>query len=388
MASPLDVAIAGMGLTEQGRHTGASGRELRRQALDLALVDAGLARSDIDGYILIGASFEDLRYLGLSPAFAYSLMTGGASPTASVLVAAGAIATGQATTVACVYGEAYSSAPQKLVPHNKGGTERDIRSYSYGYPYLYGMVGPASAYALAARRHMELYGTTSEDLGRVAVTERDYAAIRPGTQGYGQPISLADHQESRMIVDPLRLLDCSRPTDGGAAIIVTSNERASDLTDCPVPVLGGGNSHAIETWWNKTMFESMNVERSAQTALRQARVEIGDIDVAQLYAPFTIAVLMQLEEYGFCKPGEGGSFVAAGHTGPTGSIPTNTGGGQLSGFYATGFTPLSEGILQMRGQAPSSQIPDARTCLVSGSGGNGGIQGSWSHASLVLGAGR
>ncbi|WP_207843767.1 thiolase family protein [Williamsia soli] len=388
MTASLDIAVAGMGLTEQGRHTGASGRDLRRQALDLALDDAGLTRSDIDGYILIGASFEDLRYLGLSPAFSYSLMTGGASPTASVLVAAGAIATGQATTIACVYGEAYSSAPPKLLPHSTGGTERDIRSYSYGYPYLYGMVGPASAYALAARRHMELYGTTSEDLGRVAVVERDYASVRPGTQGYGQPISLADHQESRMIVDPLRLLDCSRPTDGGAAIIVTSNERAADLTDHPVSVLGGGTSHAIETWWKETMFESMNVGRAARTALEQARMNIGDIDVAQLYAPFTIAVLMQLEEYGFCAAGEGGSFVAEGHTGPTGAIPTNTGGGQLSGFYATGFTPLSEGILQMRGQAPSSQIPEARTCLVSGSGGNGGIQGSWSHATLVLGTDR
>ncbi|PXW32772.1 UNVERIFIED_CONTAM: acetyl-CoA acetyltransferase [Williamsia faeni] len=388
MAPQPDAAIAGLGLTEQGRHLGISRRELRRQALDLALDDAGLERSDVDGYILIGASFEDLRYLGLSPAFAYSLMTGGASPTASVLVAAGAIATGQAKTVACVYGEAYSSEPPKLVPHTTGGVERDIRAYSYGYPYLYGMVGPASTYALAARRHMELYGTTSEDLGRVAVVEREYASIRPGTQGYGQPITLADHQESRMIVDPLRLLDCSRPTDGGAAIIVTSTDRAADLTDHPVRVLGGGTSHAIETWWDGTMFESMNVDRAARTALGQAQMNIGDIDVAQLYAPFTIAVLMQLEEYGFCKPGEGGAFVADGHTGPTGTIPTNTGGGQLSGFYATGFTPLSEGILQMRGQAPSSQIADARTCLVSGSGGNGGIQGSWSHATLVLGADR
>lgn len=384
----MDVAIAGMGLTAQGRHLGVSRRELRRQALDLALDDSGLQRSDIDGYIFIGASFEDLRYLGLSPAFAYSLMTGGASPTASVLVAAGAIATGQATTVACVYGEAYSSAPPKLTPHTDGGAERDIKSFSYGYPYLYGMVGPASTYALAARRHMELYGTTSEDLGRVAVVEREYASIRPGTQGYGQPITLADHQDSRMIVDPLRLLDCSRPTDGGAAIIVTSTERAADLTDHSVRVLGGGTSHAIESWWNGTMFESMNIARAARTAFEQAGISIDDIDVAQLYAPFTIAVLMQLEEYGFCASGESGAFVADGHTGPTGSIPTNTGGGQLSGFYATGFTPLSEGILQMRGQAPTSQIADAQTCLVSGSGGNGGIQGSWSHATLVLGAGQ
>lgn len=388
MSSQLDVAIAGMGLTEQGRRLGISRRELRRQALDLALADANLQRSDIDGYIFIGATPEDLRYLGLSPAFAYSLMTGGASPVASILVAAGAVATDQARHVACVYGEAYSSIPPKLNPHSNAGTERDIKAYSYGYPYLYGMVGPAATYALAARRHMSLYGTTSEDLGRIAIVEREFASVRPGAQGYGQPITLDDHQDSRMIVDPLRLLDCSRPTDGGAAVIVTSSKRASDLTDQPVEILGAGTSHGIESWWNGSMFESMNVERAAQRAFGQARVGIEDIDVAQLYAPFTIATLMQLEEYGFCKPGEGGSFVAAGHTGPGGTIPTNTGGGQLSGFYATGFTPLSEGILQMRGEAPSNQVVGAQTCLVSGSGGNGGIQGSWAHATLILGSSR
>jgi acetyl-CoA acetyltransferase len=191
-----------------------------------------------------------------------------------------------------------------------------------------------------------------------------------------------------MIVDPLRLLDCSRPTDGGAAVIVAAADRSADFCERPVLLLGAGTSHGIGTWWSGEMFESMNAAPSAQRAFQQAGVVAADIDVAQLYAPFTIAVLMQLEEYGFCDRGQAGPFVMSGATELNGSIPTNTGGGQISGFYATGFTPLSEGILQMRSQAPSSQVRDPELCLVSGSGGNGGVQGSWSHASVILGASR
>jgi len=388
MTPSPDVAIVGLGLSEQGRHLGVSRRELRRRAVDAALADAGLERAAVDGVVMVGSEAVDLRYLGLAPGFAYSLQAGGASPVLAVMAAAGAIATGQAEAVVCLYGEAWTSAPRQLEPNSGPPVEMDIKSVSYGYPFLFGMVGPGSVYALAARRHMELYGTTSQDLGRVAVVERDYAVVRPGAQGYKQPITLDDHQNSRMIVDPLRLLDCSRPTDGGAAVIVTSLARAADLSGSAVRVLGAGTAHGIEGWWDGSMFESMNAARSARRAFGQAGVSASDIDVAQLYAPFTIAVLMQLEDYGFCGRGESGAFVADGQTRLGGTIPTNTGGGQLSGFYATGFTPLSEGILQVRGQAPSSQVPGAGTCLVSGSGGNGGVQGSWAHASLVLGATR
>ena len=133
------------------------------------------------------------------------------------------------------------------------------------------------------------------------------------------------------------------------------------------------------------MFDDHDAGVAATTAFGQAGLSVGDVDVAQLYAPFSYAVIAQLEEYGFCEHGEGGPFVAAGGTGPTGSIPTNTGGGHLSGFYATGFTPLSEGVLQARGTAPTNQIPDAEVVLVSGSGGNAGINGSSAHATLLLG---
>jgi acetyl-CoA acetyltransferase len=387
--SALDASIVGLGLSEQGRHLGVSTRELRRRAVDAAIVDAGIAREEIDGYISVGGSTEDLRYVGLDPNFSFGVSNGGASPVTAVLAAAGAIATGQASCVMVAFAEAFTSHAARLTPARprpEGGM--DVKSVSYGYPYIFGMVGPASSYALDARRHMSLYGTTSEQLGAVAIVERDYAAVRPGSMGYGQPITLEDHQASRMIVDPLRLLDCSRPTDGGAAVIVTSRDRARQCANPGVDLLGAGYGHGIHGWWTGEMYERMNVGRGGERALGQAGLKVTDIDVAQLYAPFTIAVLMQLEEYGWCGEGESGSFVEAGGTRPGGQIPTNTGGGQLSGFYATGFTPLSEGVFQVRGTAPSSQVPDVETCLVSGEGGNGGIQGSWATVTLVLGKAR
>jgi acetyl-CoA acetyltransferase len=191
-----------------------------------------------------------------------------------------------------------------------------------------------------------------------------------------------------MIVDPLRLLDCCRSTDGGVAIIVSSAERAADGRARPVDVLGFGSGHGIRAWHEGKMFDDHDVGTAAATAFGQAGVSVGDVDVAELYAPFSFAVIAQLEEYGFCGRGEGGAFVAAGATGPGGAIPTNTGGGHLSGFYATGFTPLSEGILQARGDAPTNQVEAAEVVLVSGSGGNGGINGSSQHATLLLGGRR
>ncbi|WP_181779167.1 thiolase family protein [Pseudonocardia pini] len=378
--------IVGLGLSPQGRRLGVSRRELRRRAIDEALADAGLHRRQVDACICIGTELEDLRYAGLTPRTSFALNSGGASPGLSVLVAGGLLATGQAEYVVCVYGEAWTGEAPRLTPHHGASTGTDLGGYSYGYPYLHGLVGPASVYALAAQHYLDRHGGGSEDLAAVAVTERSYGAVRPGAVGFGEPITVSDHQESRMIVDPLRLLDCSRPTDGAVAVVVTSPARAADCAATPVAVLGAGTGHNLENWWNGTMFRRTGAAPdAARTAFRRAGVGPEDIDVAQLYAPFSIAVLLQLEEYGFCDEGEAGAFVRGGGTGPKGRLPTNTGGGQLSGFYATGFTPLSEGILQVRGTAPSSQVPGAELCLVSGSGGNGGVQGSWAHVGMILG---
>jgi acetyl-CoA acetyltransferase len=379
-------AVAGLGVTEQGLRLGIPARELGRQALELALDDAGLQRHDIDGCIgTSSVTFEDARYLGLAPGFSWSMQSGGATAIWSIVNAVGAILTGQAEVVLCLY----ASAPTGPGIRRVDGTTGGYGSYAYGYPSMYGMIGAASAHALHARRHMHHFGTTSEHLGAVAVTQRAHAAVRPGTLGYGRPITLDDHQRSRLVVEPFRLLDCCRDTDGGVAVLVTSMERARDLRRAPVAVLGLGTGHNLRNWWTGDVYDRHDdIGPAARTAFGQAGLQIADVDVAALSDPFTISVIMQLEAYGFCGPGEGGPFVADGGTGLDGAIPTNTGGGQLSGFYATGFTAIVEALRQMRGEGGATQVPGAQVALVSGHGGNGGIQNTWAHATMLLGAAR
>ena len=400
MAAGFDIsskfAIGGLGVSRQGRKLGVSPRELRLEALELALADSGLSRRDIDGHI--GASstgmFDDIRHMGLAPRFSYSVQSGGATATLTIVNAVGAILTGQAEVVACSYAATPSSSVRSAVgaslrASERGGGAIGYGTYAYGYPNMYGMVGAGAAHALHARRHMERYGTTSEHLGAVAVTQREYASVRPGTIGYGQPITLEDHQHSRMVVDPFRLLDCCRDTDGGVVVIVTTTERARDLASTPVRVLGMGTGHNMRNWWTGDVFDLHDdIAPAKETAFGQAAITVDDIDVAALYDPFTISPIMQLEAYGFCGPGEGGPFVAGGNTRLDGAIPTNTGGGQLSGFYATGFTALVEGVWQLRGEGGKTQVANAEVALVSGHGGNGGVQNTWAHGTMVLGADR
>jgi len=376
-----DYAIVALGLSPQGRNLGVSDIELRRVAIERALAEVGLERDAIDGYILAWHTAENLRYLGLSPRFSWSLQCGGASAVSSIIAATGAIAMGQAEMVACVYGLAPSAGNAF-----KGSGNAGFGDIGYGYPFRHGLIGAASTHAFHARWHMDTYGTTSRHLGAVAVELRRYASVRPDAMGFGQPITIEDHQASPMIVDPLRRLDCCRDTDGGVALLVTTAERAKALTDRPVYIMGAGTGHNIRNWHNGTVYAHHDdIEPAAARAFAQAGIELDDVDVASFYDPFTISVLMQLEAYGFCKPGQGGPFVADGGIGPDGRIPTNTGGGQLSGFYCTGFTAIVEAVRQLRGDGGATQVDDAGVALVSGHGINAGIQNTWAHATLLLG---
>jgi acetyl-CoA acetyltransferase len=294
----------------------------------------------------------------------------------------GLIATGQAELVACVYGLAPSSG---YIP----GADPSVRSVgaaAYGYPERYDMVGAAATHALHAQWHMAHHGTTSRHLGAVAVALRDHALKRPVAWGYGRPITLDDHQASRMIVEPFRQLDCCMDTDGAVAIFVTSAERARSLPTRPVYIRGMGFGHNVRNWHRGDVYgHHDDIAPAKAKAFAQARVGLHDIDVAQLYDPFTISVIMQLEEYGFCAPGQGGPFVADGAIAADGAIPTNTCGGQLSGFYATGYTPVVEAVWQLRGEGGAGQVPGAELALVSNHGLNGGVQNTWSHCTMVLG---
>ena len=375
------VAIVGVGVTQQGRGLGVRELELRRQALELALNDAGLERDAIDGYVHAWHEREDLRYLGIAPNFSWPVQSGGASAPSTVAIAAGAILSGQAEVVACGYAMAPSS-PEIM------GNVGALGGIAYGYPAQVGMFGAASAHALHARWHMDHYGTTSEHLGAVAVQLRDHAVNRPDALGYGQPITLADHQASKLVVDPFRMLDCCRDTDGGVVLLLASAERAKALAKArPIHLLGMGFGHNIGHWQRRDVFGYHDdIATAANRAFAQADVSLEQIDTAQFYDPFTISVIMQLEQYGFCKPGQGGPFVAdGGISAQGGAIPTNTGGGQISGFYAAGFTPIVEAIKQLRAEAGATQVKDASIALTSGHGLNGGVQNTWSHGTLILG---
>lgn len=189
-----------------------------------------------------------------------------------------------------------------------------------------------------------------------------------------------------MVVDPFRVLDCCMDTDGAVAVIVTAAKRARALHPQPVYIRGTGFGHNIRNWHKGDVYgHHDDISPAKARAFRKAGIGLADIDVAQFYDPFTISVIMQLEEYGFCAPGQGGPFVAAGGIDADGAIPTNTCGGQLSGFYATGYTPIVEAIWQLRGEGGEGQIKGAETALVSNHGLNGGVQNSWSHCTMILG---
>jgi len=368
-----DVCVAGVGVVHPRDGRPHPARLLRSQALDVALADAGLPRTAVDGYISMGG-LEDLRFLGLTPSFNVGVQSGGASAAMCLVTAAGALAMANASVIAVSYSNSRA-------PAGTGGTG----ATAYGYPMLYGMFGPPASHALHARRHMARYGTTSLHMAHVAVAQREYALNRPLALGYQEPLTIEDHQASRVIVDPFHLLDCCRDTDIAVTLLVTTTDRARDLRQRPARLAGIGFGHNIRNWFNGEVYDRHDdIEPAKEQAFRTAGITIDDVDVAELYDPHTISVIMQLEHYGFCEPGEGGPFVAAGETRPTGRIPTNTGGGHLSGWYATGFTPLVEAVHQVRGTAEAGQLPGVEVALVSGHGGNAGVQNTWAHATMVL----
>ncbi|HMC39767.1 MAG TPA: thiolase family protein, partial [Acidimicrobiales bacterium] len=246
-----------------------------------------------------------------------------------------------------------------------------------------GVVGANTLYALAARRHMVKFGTTTEDFAAVAVAQREWAVDNPAAQ-LRDPITVEDHHASRWIAEPFRKLDCCLVSNGGVAVLVTTEERAASLAQPPVHVLGWAQSHPGRLFDRNPDFGIVTgAARSGPEALAMAGLKLSDVDVAQLYDCYTFTVIVSLEDYGFCEKGEGGAFVSSGaiqrHGG---SLKLNTGGGQLSSFYMWGMTPLTEGIIQVRGQGGGRQVHPHDVALVSG---NGGILDH--HATLILGSG-
>jgi acetyl-CoA acetyltransferase len=377
-------AIAGLGITEMGKIYGRTATEFAAEAIALALDDAGLAKREVDGLLINGnlspemspnlqmaLGFEDLTLLNVMGAF-------GSTPATMLQYAFTAIDQGQANVVVLLYADA------PLQPATSSGASYATAQRPSGMGGIlnaYGFYGANPGYAMATQRHMSMYGTTSEQLGAIAVSQRQWAMHNERAQ-IRKPLTLEEHQASRYIAEPLHLFDCCLVSNGAIALIVTSAERARALRQPPVYVLGVGQAAPGDNQrTDRHPGTHTGATRSGELALGMAGVDLGDIDVLELYDCYTYTVLVTLEDYGFCAKGEGGPFVEDGKLGPGGSLPTNTGGGQLSSFYMWGFTPLAEGVIQARGQGGLRQVDGHELVLVSGNGGYLNY-----HSSMVLSA--
>lgn len=379
----MTVSIAGLGMTSMGKVYGKTATQFATEAIRNAAADAGLSLCEIDG-LLVNPGIKndtDLRLqttLQMKNTRLLATMQGfGSSAGQMVQYAAMAIEGGMADVVACVYADAPLTEGKRTSTAYPGQARSMIGTSSLA-PAA-GLRAAPERYALAARRHMETYGTTSEQLGAIAVSTRAWAQMNPRAQ-MRDSITLDDHQNSRMIADPLRLFDCCLVSNGAVAIIVTSEARAQALAQPPVYVWGWGQAHPGYVNHRSSNFGlETGAKKSGEDAFDMAGVGADDISVREIYDCFTYTTLVTLEDYGFCEKGEGGALAESGALGPGGSMPTNTGGGQLSGYYMWGMTPLSEAVIQARGQAGERQVEDHDLILVSG---NGGVLDF--HSTLIL----
>jgi acetyl-CoA acetyltransferase len=364
------VAIAGVALSDVGRVDDKGPYELMAQASRRALAEAGLSPADVDGLASTGQGTlppADVgEYLGLRPRWVDSTAVGGASWEVMASHAADAITAGHADVVLLTYG---STARADL---KKGLRGANINWGARGplqweAPYGHTLI---SKYAMAARRHMHQYGTTIEQLAEMAVSARFNAADNPDAY-YRDPISVDDVLEGPMIADPFTKLHCCIRSDGGAAVVLVTGDRAKDLRAKPVWVLGAAEttSHMLTSQWDDMTIGPAAV--SGPLAFARAGVRPADVDVAELYDAFTYMLLLTLEDLGFCAKGEGGRFVEKGSLRLGGELPTNTDGGGLSACHPgqRGLFLLVEAVRQLRGESGPRQVPDAKIACVSGTGG-------------------
>ena len=373
-------AIVGIGETEVSRRSEASSVSLGLQAAIAAIRDAGLSPSDIDGVITqqtranpqANASPLLAQRLGIRPVYVNDISLSGGAPSAMVANAVAAIQAGLCSVVLCASG----GGDQPLSREGRGRGRLSTGWEDFMNPF--GAAAAPVSYALGARRHMHLYGTTSRQFGAVAVACRKHAQLNPNAV-MRKPMTLDDHQASRLLADPYRLLDCCVPAVGAGAVIVASAERARDLAQAAVHVSGIGMSSLFATLEHADELASAAAAGAATRAFAMAGVAPSDIDMAQLYDPFTSVVLVTLEDYGFCAKGEGGAFVENGRIELGGDLPVNTHGGLMSQGHLGGIAHVTEAVRQLRGQAEGRQVEAARTAVVSSQCAQLGM-----HVSLVL----
>ncbi len=368
-------AVTGVGETKYMRGTDRTPVSLSMEAALNAIADAGLKPTDIDGLIPYGAGavaedfvtnfgIPDLRFSATTP-------MGGASAVASIQCALAVIQAGICKHVLLCLGRTGYSGGRIGTRVQQMPQFRTIGEFEMPS----GAIAPPQLYAVMARRHFEMYGTTSRQLAEVAVTTRQHAIMNPRAT-MQRPMTIEDHQASRMISDPFRLLDCSMESDGATAVVISAPDIAKDLRKRPVMVMGVAEGHpdSPSAITQRPDITTLGLAKAAPKAFAMAGVTHSDIDVAEVYDCFTYIVMCQLEDMGFCEKGEGGSFVENGALGINGRLPVNTHGGLLSEAHMAGMNHIVELTRQLRGEA-AVQVPDAEIGLVTGYGdlGDGSI---------------
>jgi acetyl-CoA acetyltransferase len=367
-------AIAGAATTRWGRLPGSTAIGLTVEAAKLAIEDSGIDKNEIDCVLAKypRTGFVDMyahkiaQHLGIMPTIAAEIDNAGATNATLVQYAMMAIDAGLIKSAVCCYGDNPITGASGTYGRGRGNDA------------AYGLFGAPSGYAMITLRHMHEFGTTSRQLGAVAVATRRWASMNPNAQ-MRMPITLEDHQNSRWVAWPLHLLDCCLVSDGGAAVVVTSAERAKSLKKKPVYVMGIGQMHIAWDLQYRPVLTEAGGKESGKLAFQMAGIKPADVDVIEIYDCFTITPIMTLEDYGFCAKGEGGAFVESGIIAPGGKLPMNTGGGLLSESGMAGMQLIVEAVRQLRRECGPRQVPKAEIACVSLQGGI-----MHTHSTLIL----
>jgi acetyl-CoA acetyltransferase len=374
-----DVFISGVGKTDFTKSSGRGVDVLAHAACSAALDDAGISPSEVDGLITYpsGARAEDVIVpLGLENiSFSAVSQMGGASSVGCLQIASAALASGVIDNALVVFARNGSSQARIAsrvgdilpAPHLRLGLEQPL-----------GLAAPAQMYAFMCQRHMHDYGTSREDLGRVALAMRDHAQRNPGAQMHGRTMTMQQYLDSRPIAVPYHLYDCSLETDGAVALVLTaspSKASGSSRRRVAIKAVSEGRPPLPDDFTNRRDFYITGLTKAAPRAFAAANVSPADIDVAMIYDCFTFEVLHQLEEAGFCERGESGSFVQSGAISLGGSLPVNPHGGLLSEGHVGGMSHIAEAVIQLRHEAGDRQVQDAELAVVTGWGdlGDGSI---------------
>jgi acetyl-CoA acetyltransferase len=367
------VAVAGIGATDFSKDSGRSELRLAVEAVAAALGEAGIAPRDVQGMVTFSADtnpeIDIARSLGLGDLTFFSrIHYGGGAACGTIQQAALAVHAGVADVVVC-YRAFNERSGHRFGAGSQGRPATPSAENAHMASYIpVGLLTPASWVAMAAQRYLHVNGATSEDFGRVAVADRRHAAANPKAYFYEAPITLADHQASRMIVDPLHLLDCCQETDGAQAIVVTSLERARDLPSTPVVIHAaaqgsGAGQDMMTSYYRDDLLGLPEMAVVAQQLWETSGLGPADMQAAILYDHFTPYVLYQLEELGFCAKGEAKEFVKDSRIELGGELPINTHGGQLGEAYLHGMNGIAEGVRLVRGTS-CNQVPDVQHVVV------------------------